>query len=90
MTVTWLPLWLLKLLFKLYLLPGAWIPPCSLDGKESAYNAGQPGSIPGWGRSPGEENSNPLQHSCLEKYMDREAWGATVQGIKKSQTQMMD
>ena len=60
------------------------------DGKESAYNAGQLGSIPGWGRSPGEENSNPLQHSCLEKYMDREAWGATVQGIKESQTQMTD
>ena len=89
MTVTW-PLWLLKLLFKLYLLPGAWVPTCSLDGKESAYNAGQPGSIPGWGRSPGEENGNLLQHSCLEKSMDREAWGAAVQGIKESQTQTID
>ena len=51
MTVTRLPLWLLKLLFKLYLLTGAWVPPCSLDGKESACNAEHPGSIPGWGRS---------------------------------------
>ena len=39
-------------------------------GKESACNAGDPGSIPGSGRSPGEGNGNPLQHSCLENPMD--------------------
>ena len=44
------------------------------DGKASAYHAGDPGSIPGSGRSPGEENGNPLQYSCLENPMDREAW----------------
>ena len=43
------------------------------DGKESACNAGGLGSIPGLGRSPGERNSNPLQYSCLENPMDREA-----------------
>ena len=42
-------------------------------GKASAYNAGDPGSIPGSGRSPGEGNGNPLQYSCLENPMDREA-----------------
>jgi len=41
------------------------------DGKESACNAGDPGSVPGSGRSPGEENGNPLQYSCLENSMDR-------------------
>ena len=50
------------------------------DGKESACNAGGLGSIPGLGRSPGEGNSNPLQYSCLENPMDREAWWATVHG----------
>ena len=40
------------------------------DGKASACNAGDPGSIPGPGRSPGEGNGNPLQHSCLENPMD--------------------
>ena len=44
------------------------------DGKASAYNAGDPGSIPGSGRSPGEGNGNPLQYSCLENPMDGEAW----------------
>ena len=47
------------------------------DSKASAYNAGVPGSIPGSGRSPGEENGNPLQYSCLENPMDGEAWWAT-------------
>ena len=41
------------------------------DGKESACNAGDPSSIPGWGRSPGEGNGNPLQYSCLENPMNR-------------------
>ena len=47
-------------------------------GKASAYNVGDPGSIPGSGRSPGEGNGNPLQYSCLENPMDWEAcspWG---------------
>ena len=45
-----------------------------LDGKESACNAGDQGSIPESGRSPGEGNVNPLQCSCLENPMDRGAW----------------
>ena len=45
--------------------------PSSLDDKASACNAGDPDSIPGLGRSPGEGNGNPLQHSCLENSMDR-------------------
>ena len=44
--------------------------PGGSDGKTSAYNVGDPGSIPGWGRSPGEGNVNPLQYSCLENPMD--------------------
>ena len=51
--------------------------PGSSDGKASAYNVGDLGSIPGSGRSPGEGNSNPLQYSCLENPMDGEAWWAT-------------
>ena len=48
--------------------------PGGSDGKASAYNAGDPGSIPGSGRSPGEGNGNPLQYSCLENPVDRGAW----------------
>ena len=48
--------------------------PGGSDGKVSAYNAGDLGSIPGLGRCPGEGNGNPLQYSCLENPMDREAW----------------
>ena len=59
--------------------------PDDSDGKESACNAGDPGSIPGLGRSPGEGNSNLLQDSCLENPMDRGAWRATVHRISKSQ-----
>ena len=44
------------------------------DGKVSAYNVGDPDSIPGSGGSPGEGNGNPLQYSCLENSMDRGAW----------------
>ena len=47
--------------------------PGGSDGKAFAYNAGDPGSIPGLGRSPGEGNGNPLQYSCLENPMDGEA-----------------
>ena len=48
--------------------------PDGSDSKASAYNVGDPVSIPGWGRSPGEGNSNPLQYSCLENPMDGGAW----------------
>ena len=48
--------------------------PSGSDGKVSACNAGDPGSFPGSGRSPGEGNGNPLQHSCLENPMDGGAW----------------
>ena len=48
--------------------------PGGSDGKASAYNAGDPGSILGSGRSPGEGKGNPLQYSCLENPMDRAAW----------------
>ena len=61
-----------------------------LSSKESSRNAGDTTGtadlIPGLGRSPGEGNGNPLQRSCLENPMDREAWGATVHGLLKSQT----
>ena len=52
-----------------------------LDNKPSAYNAGDLGLIPGWERSPGEGNGNPLQYSCLENPMDRGAWQATVHEV---------
>ena len=58
------------------------------DGKSSAYNVGDLGSIPGLGRSPGEGNGNPLQYSCLENPMDREAWLVTVHRVAKSWTQL--
>ena len=51
-----------------------WDLPGGSDGKASAYNVGDPGLIPGSGRSPGEGNGNPLQYSCLENSMDRGAW----------------
>ena len=56
------------------------------DGKESGCNAGDPGLFPGSGRSSGEENGYPCQHTCLENSMDRGAWWATVHGVAKSQT----
>ena len=59
--------------------------PGGLDGKESACNAGDLGSIPGSGRHPGEGNGNPLQYSCLENPMGRGARRATVHGVSKSQ-----
>ena len=48
--------------------------PGGSDGKASVYNAGDPGSITGSGRSPGEGNGNPLQYYCLENHMDTGAW----------------
>ena len=57
------------------------------DGKESTCNAGDPGSTPGSGRSPGEWNGYPLQYSCQGNPMDRGAWWATVHGVAKSRMQ---
>ena len=57
-----------------------------LDSKESAGSAGDLGSIPGLGRSPGGGNGNPLQCSCLENSMDRGVWQTTVHGVVQSQT----
>ena len=55
-----------------------------LRDKESTCQAGDMGSIPGSGRSPGEENSNPFQYSYLENPMNREAWQGTVHGVAES------
>ena len=61
--------------------------PGGADDKESAYNVGDPGLIPGSGRSSGEGNCSPLQYSCLENPMDRGAWQGTVYRVAlKSQT----
>ena len=57
--------------------------PSGSDGKKSACNVGHLGSVPGSGRSSGEGNGNPLQYSCLENPMDREAWWDTVHGDHK-------
>ena len=57
--------------------------PGGSDGKVSAYNAEDLGSIPGSGRSPGEGNGSPLQYSCLGNPMDRGVWQATVHGVMK-------
>ena len=56
------------------------------DGKASACNVGDPGSIPGSGRSPGEGNGYPLQYSCLENPMARGGWQAIVHGVTKGWT----
>ena len=60
-----------------------WGFPHSSISKESACSAGDLGSIPGSGRSPGEGNGSPFQYSCLENPMDREAWQATVYGVAR-------
>ena len=62
--------------------------PVASDGKESACNVRDPGSIPGSGRLPEEGNGYPVQYSCLENVMDRGAWQATTHGVTKSQTQL--
>ena len=65
--------------------------PCSSVCKESPCSSGDPGSIPGLGRSPGEGNSNPLQYPYMEKnLMDRGAWWAAVLGVAKSRTRLSD
>ena len=56
--------------------------PGGSDGKASAYNAGDPGSIPGLARSPGEGNGNPLQYPCLENSMAKGTWQAIVNGVR--------
>ena len=59
--------------------------PGGSDSKESACNAGDPGSIPGLGRSPGEENGNPVQYSCLEnRHGQRSLMGYSPWGCKES------
>ena len=58
--------------------------PNGSDGKELACNMGDPGSIPGLERFPGEGKGNPAQYSCLKSYMDRGAWWAPVHGVAKS------
>ena len=60
--------------------------PGGSDSKASAYSAGDPGLIPGLGRSPGEGNGNPLQYSCLENPRDGGAWWAAVYGVAQSRT----
>ena len=57
--------------------------PCSSVGKESAYNAGDLGLIPGLGRTPGEGNRNPLQYSCLENHMDYSLSGFPIHGVPR-------
>ena len=72
--------------FPLALLLDLWGFPGVSDGKEFTCNAGELGSIPRLGRSPGEGNGYPLQYPCLENSMDRGVWQATVHGVPKSQT----
>ena len=62
--------------------------PGGSDGKASVYDVGDPGSIPGLGRSLGEGNGNPLQYYCLENPMDRGAWKAVVHGVAKNWTRL--
>ena len=64
--------------------------PGGSEVKASACNAGDLGSIPGLGRSPGEGNGNPLQYYCLENPMDRGAWWIILHGVTKSLTQLKD
>ena len=64
--------------------------PHSSVSKESACNAGDQGSIPGWGKSPGEGNGNPLWYSCLGNPLARGDWQATIHGLTKSQTRLSD
>ena len=64
--------------------------PRGSDDKESACNAGDPGSVPGLGRFSGEGNGYPPQYSCVENPIARGAWRATVHVVAKSQTQLSD
>ena len=60
------------------------------EANKHACSAGDMGSIPGFGRSPGEGNGNPLQYSCLGNPVDGGAWQATVHGVAKSWTRLCD
>ena len=87
----------MKLKATQHILPFLFLPPLHFGGfpggsyaKESTCNAGAQGSIPGLGKSPGEENGNPLQSSCLENSMDEGAWWAAVPGVAKSWTRLSD
>ena len=71
-------------------IPVKWDFPGGSDGEASAYSVGDPGSIPGSGRSSGEGNDNPLQYFCLESPKDGGAWWATVCGVAKSRTRLRD
>ena len=79
-TLPYLILWCRDLLSALQ---SSWGFSGSSDGEESACSAGELGSIPGLGRSPGGGHGNPLQYSCLENPMDRGAWWATVHGVAR-------
>ena len=63
--------------------------PCGLEGKESGCNAGDSGSVPGLGRSPGEGNGYQLQYSCLENSMDRGAWWLQSMGSQRDTTEQL-
>ena len=81
--------WQSNVCFLICCLGWSWFPG-GTDGKASAHNEGDLGSIPGSGRSPGEGNGYPLQYSCLENSMDRGAWQATVHRVAKSRTWLSD
>ena len=86
----WINCWLSEIGFLIWLdLKGLVLSSYS-DGNTSFCNAGDPGSIPGLGRSPGEGNGSPLQYSCLENPMDCGAWWATVHGVTKCRTGLSD
>ena len=82
-------------MFLILIIPESYFPnpmgcPDGSDGKESACNAGDPGSIPVLGKSPEEGNGNLLRYSCLENPMDGGAWRATVYKVAQSWTQLSD
>ena len=82
-----LAIYIAKMNVYVYAYTYIWIFPGSSDGKASAYNVGDLGSIPGSGRSPGEGNGNPLQYPCLENPMDGGTWlGYSPWGHKESDT----
>ena len=81
----WLPLQSVRWLnFRGVYLRNVWLP-WWLSGKESSCNAGDSGSIPELGRSPGGGNGNPLQFSCLGNPTDRGSWGVTVHRVAESE-----
>ena len=71
------------------MLPSQPLLPGGLNGNEPIYSAGDLGSIPGSGRSPGEGKGSPLECPCLENPMDRGAWWAILHGAAKSQTKLL-